>query len=70
MAMEKPLPSAPIRLEAGMRQSSNTTSQVLEVRMPILSSSWPVDRPGVPASTKNIDMPFTPADLSVMAVTQ
>ena len=70
MAIEKPLPSSPIRFDAGILQSSRTTSVVLEVLIPILSSSLPELSPGVPAGTKNIERPFTPLDLSVEAVIQ
>ena len=70
IAIEKPLPSSPTKFAAGIRQSSNTTSHVFDVRIPILFSSLPVLNPGVPASTKNIEIPLTPFVLSVIAVIQ
>ena len=68
MAMLKPFPSVPIIAEAGTLTSSITTSAVFDVRIPILFSSFPELKPGVPFSTKNVLIPFTPFSLSVMAV--
>ena len=56
--------------EAGKAAYRHTTSHVLDVRIPILFSSFPVLNPGVPASTKNIEIPFVPFVLSVIAVMQ
>ena len=52
----KPWCSAPSRLPAGMRQSSNTSSAVSEERQPVLSSARPTLKPGVPFSTMNIEI--------------
>ena len=46
---------------------SNNTSLVSLARMPSLSSFLPDERPGVPFSTMNAEMPLVPAARSVMA---
>ena len=49
-------PSSPSRLPAGTRQSSKTSSAVVEARMPSLSLIfWPSRKPGAPFSTTNRD---------------
>ncbi len=71
IAVRKPTPSLPpIRLAAGTRQSSNTTSQVCAPRWPIFLSILPSDRPGAPRSTMNAEMPRAPSiEESVRAIT-
>ncbi len=54
---------------AGTSQSSNTSSQVLEPRMPSLSSFCAVENPRMPFSTRNAVMPRGPASGSVFAYT-
>ncbi len=47
-------PSSPRRLRAGTRHSSNTSSAVVEARMPHLSRIFcPFSNPGAPFSTMN-----------------
>src|SRR5512143_2084819 len=65
----KPMPSRPIRLPAGTRQSSNTSSEVSDERTPSLSSFFPERKPGVPRSTTNAEIPFLPRERSVTAIT-
>jgi hypothetical protein len=52
-----------------MRQSSNTSSEVSELRTPSLSSFLPARNPGVPRSTTKAEMPFLPLLASVTAIT-
>ena len=52
---------------AGTSQSWNTSSQVLEPRMPSLSSFCAVEKPRMPFSIRNAVMPFGPACGSVFA---
>ena len=47
--------------------SSNTSSQVLEPRMPSLSSFWAVEKPAKPFSIIKAVMPLEPASGSVLA---
>ncbi len=68
IASLNPCPSLPTRLSAGIRTSSNSTSQVFDRRMPILSSSFPTLIPVVFASTRNMVSPFTPRLLSTDAI--
>lgn len=63
------MPSAPIMWSAGTRTSSKTTSVVLELRIPILSSCLPTDTPGRSRSTMNREMPCLPLEGSVEQVT-
>ena len=65
----KPMPSRPIRLAAGTRQSSNTSSEVSDERTPSLSSFFPDRKPGVPRSTTTAEMPFFPFARSVTVIT-
>ncbi len=71
IAVAKPMPSRPpMRLAAGTRQSSKMTSQVCAPRCPIFRSSLPRERPGVPRSTMNAEMPCAPLSRgSVRAIT-
>ena len=55
--------TSPSTFAAGISQSSNTSSQVLEPRMPSLSSFCAVRNPGMPFSTRNAVMHFEPASL-------
>ena len=52
---------------AGTSQSSNTSSQVFDPRMPSLSSFWAVEKPGMPCSIRKAVMPRLPASGSVLA---
>ena len=64
MAMVKPLPrpsSPPMRRSAGTRTPSNMTCAVGWLRQPIFFSFGPKDRPGVPLSTRNAEMPLAPS---------
>ncbi len=61
MAMRKPWPSSPIRFAAGTRQSSNWTMAVGWEFQPSLRSWAPNDSPGVPFSTRTVEMPFGPS---------
>ena len=68
MAMVNPWPSSPIRLAAGTRTSSKTTSPVGLPRRPILSSSLATSTPQSASTTKQL-MPRCPASGSVTANT-
>ena len=70
MAIPKPLPSSPSLLAAGTRQSSKNSSAVSEHLIPILSSIFPVEKPFIPFSTMNADIPFAPFEGSVSANTR
>ena len=52
-----------------MRQSSKTSSPVVEPVIPIFGSSRATSKPGVSASTTNAEMPEWPASGSVFAKT-
>ena len=52
-----PRRDGPTRLSAGTRQSSKCSATVPEARWPILSSSLPITRPGVPRATTKPLMP-------------
>ena len=52
-----PRPSRPRRFAAGIRQSSNTSSAIGDVRRPIFSRCFPMLRPGVSRSTMNAVTP-------------
>ena len=67
MAILKPLPTSPSRFSFGTMQSSKTSSQVEEPRMPIFFSWAPTLNPGKPFSTMNAEMPLFPRLLSVIA---
>ena len=69
IAILKPSPSSPSRLAAGMRQSSNASSPVVEPLIPIFGSSRVTENPGASASTRNAEMPAWPASGSVLAKT-
>jgi hypothetical protein len=58
---------APSRFASGTKQSSNTSSQVPEPRMPSLSSFCAVLKPCVPRSRMKVLMPRGPAAASVLA---
>ena len=62
-----PLLTSPSTFSAGTSQSWNTSSQVLEPRMPSLSSFWAVEKPGMPFSMMKAVMPLEPASGSVLA---
>ena len=64
-----PSPSSPTSASAGTRQSWKITSLVSLARMPSLFSFLPADRPGVPRSTTNAEMPCRPCARSVTAIT-
>ena len=53
--------TSPTRFVSGMAQSSNTSSQVLDPRMPSLSSFCAVEKPFMPFSTMNAVMQRLPA---------
>ena len=55
--------TSPSTFSAGMAQFSNTSSQVLEPRMPSLSSFWAVLKPAMPFSTMKAVMQRLPASL-------
>ena len=59
--------TSPSTFSAGISQSSNTSSQVLEPRMPSLSSFWCREKPLKSRSTINAVMPLEPAATSVLA---
>src|SRR3972149_5105804 len=59
----------PMMLSSGTSQSRNTSSQVLEPRMPNLSSFCAVEKPGKPFSMRKAVMPRDPAAPSVLAYT-
>ena len=65
--MLTPPPTAPSTFSAGTSQSSNTSSQVSEPRMPSLSSFCAVENPLKPFSIRNAVMPRAPAAGSVLA---
>jgi len=65
MAMGSPAPSFPSRFSAGTRHCLNTTSEVWDERIPILSKCLPGTSPGVPFGTMKALMPLRPADRSV-----
>ena len=67
MAIRKPWPSRPTRLLSGMTTLSRISSQVLEGRMPILSSLRPTLKPGVPFGTMKAVRPRMPPSLRVLA---
>ena len=69
IAILKPSPSLPNIADAGTRTSSNTTSVVFDVLIPILFSSLPALKPSVPAGIRNAEIPLLPAVLSVAQVT-
>ena len=54
-------------VEAGTRQSSNSSSLTGTVRMPIVSSRLPTTKPGVSFSTMKGEMPRMPRSGSVRA---
>src|SRR5688500_18632001 len=58
-----PLFTSPSTLASGISQSSNTSSQVLEPRMPSLSSFCAVEKPFMPFSTMKAVMHLEPASL-------
>ena len=55
--------TSPRTFSGGIAQSSNTSSQVLEPRMPSLSSFCAVEKPGMPFSTMKAVMHLLPASL-------
>ncbi len=55
--------TSPSTFSAGISQSSNTSSQVLEPRMPSLSSFCAVEKPFMPFSTRKAVMQRLPASL-------
>ena len=60
-------PGSPSTASAGTMQSWNTSSQVLEARMPSLSSFLPTENPGVPFSSTTAVIPLYPRDRSSVA---
>ena len=58
MAILYPLPGSPSTCAAGTTQSLKISSQVLEARMPSLSSFLPSVNPGAPFSTRNAVIPL------------
>ncbi|MEZ4290398.1 MAG: hypothetical protein R3E53_07615 [Myxococcota bacterium] len=64
-----PAPSRPRRFSTGTSQSSKKSSLIGEVRIPILRSLPPTDKPLLPRSTMNALMPFGPFDASTVAKT-
>ena len=69
MSTFTPRPTWPSTFSSGTSQSSNTNSQVLEPRIPSLSSFWAVEKPGKPFSIRKAVMPRGPAAGSVLAYT-
>jgi len=67
-AILNPCPNFPNKFSLGILQFSNTSSIVVEERMPIFASFLPKLKPGNPFSTINTLIPRLPWDLSVMAV--
>ncbi len=66
MRMYAPPLTSPSTFSAGISQSSNTSSQVLEPRMPSLSSFCAVRNPGMSFSTRKAVMLFVPAAASAV----
>ncbi len=64
----QPEPSDPSRFAAGTRQSSITSVQVSEARMPSLFSFLPTRMPGLSSSTMKAEIPLLPLDRSVTAM--
>ncbi len=60
IATRKPWFSSPRRASSGIRQSSKVSGTVSEARRPSLSSCLPGLRPGVPPSTRKVEMPRVP----------
>ena len=58
MSILKPSPSSPRRLATGTRQSSNISSAVSWVAMPIFLSFLPRTKPSALASITNSEMPL------------
>ena len=57
-----PPPSLPTRFSAGMRQLSNTSSDIVDARMPIFGIFSSVEKPGnVRSTTKLVTLPSTAA---------
>ena len=71
IARAKPLPCLPSRRSRGMTQFSNTSSQVLEPRMPIFFSRLPTEKPGSVRSTRKaeISLPERPRRSGTVPVT-
>ena len=69
MAILNPCPTFPSIFSTGTCTSSNTTSHVLEPRIPILFSSCPAVIPGVSALTINAVNPLCPRERSTVAKT-
>jgi len=67
MSTFTPLPTLPRTFSSGTSQSSNTSSQVSEPRMPSLSSFWWVEKPLMLFSIRKAVMPRGPASGSVLA---
>ncbi len=69
--MKKPKFSMPSRFSSGTSQSSNTSSEVTDVRMPVFSMCCPTRKPGKDFSTRKVEMPAARgrASGSVTAVT-
>src|SRR5262252_5168886 len=64
----QPSPSPPTRLSAATRQSSITSVQVSEARIPSLFSFLPTRMPGLESSTRNDEIPRRFAARSVTAM--
>ena len=60
IAILNPAPSAPNRFSADTRHSSNTTARVGCAFQPILRSLAPSFTPGVPPSTRKVEIPLAP----------
>ena len=69
IAILKPSPSSPRRFSTGTRQSSKTSSPVVEPLIPIFGSTRATSKPGESASTTNAEIPAWPASGSVLAKT-
>ena len=69
MAILKPSPSWPRMAVLGTRTSSSTSSDTAAPRMPILSSVFPQETPGILRSTKKAVVPLAPMPGSVTAMT-
>ena len=67
MRTRAPSPTPPSTFSSGTSQSSKTSSQVFEPRIPSLSSFCAVEKPGIPFSTRNAVSPRVPASGSVRA---
>ena len=67
ISIDAPSPGFPKILSSGTSQFSNINSDVFEPRIPSLSIFFPTENPTMSFSTINADIPFEPAEGSVLA---